>query len=111
MAIVIEARYGAEGVRHLDRLLDRAHVTVVPVDLEQGKPARLEVPSSVALSKRPTWGDVRVVGRREQLHARIHFAAAVRRRTSSNQFWTITSSVGGGSERVMRKRLASGATA
>ena len=40
VSIVIEARYGAEGVRHLDRFLDRADVTVVPVDLEQGKLAR-----------------------------------------------------------------------
>jgi ribonuclease VapC len=39
-SIVIEARYGAEGVRHLDRLLDRATVQVVPVDLEQGQLAR-----------------------------------------------------------------------
>lgn len=40
ISIVIEARYGAEGVRHFDRLLDRANVTVVPVDAEQGKLAR-----------------------------------------------------------------------
>jgi ribonuclease VapC len=39
-SIVIEARYGAEGVRHLDRLLDRAGVTIVAVDAEQGKVAR-----------------------------------------------------------------------
>jgi len=40
VSIVIEARYGAAGVRHLDRLLDRAGVSVVPVDVEQGKVAR-----------------------------------------------------------------------
>ncbi len=40
VSIVIEARYGAEGVRHLDRLLDRASVRIVPVDLEQGRLAR-----------------------------------------------------------------------
>jgi ribonuclease VapC len=40
VSIVIEARFGAEGVRHLDRLLERADVTVVPVDLEQGRLAR-----------------------------------------------------------------------
>lgn len=40
VSIVIEARYGAAGVRHLDRLLDRAGVTVVSVDVEQGKVAR-----------------------------------------------------------------------
>jgi ribonuclease VapC len=40
ISIVIEARYGAEGVRHLDRFLDRADVTLVPVDVEQGKLAR-----------------------------------------------------------------------
>jgi ribonuclease VapC len=41
VSIVIEARHGAEGVRHLDRFLDRAAVRVVPVDLEQGRLARL----------------------------------------------------------------------
>jgi ribonuclease VapC len=40
VSIVIEARFGAEGVRHLDRLLERADVTVVPIDLEQGRLAR-----------------------------------------------------------------------
>ena len=40
VSIVIEARFGAEGVGHLDRLLERAGVTVVPVDLEQGRLAR-----------------------------------------------------------------------
>ncbi len=40
ISIVIEARYGAEGVRHFDRFLDRADVTVVAVDVEQGKLAR-----------------------------------------------------------------------
>ena len=40
VSIVIEARFGAEGVRHRDRLLERADVTVVPVDLEQGRLAR-----------------------------------------------------------------------
>jgi ribonuclease VapC len=39
-SIVVEARYGAEGVRHLDRFLDRASVTLVPVDVEQGMLAR-----------------------------------------------------------------------
>jgi ribonuclease VapC len=40
LSIVIEARFGAEGVGHLDRLLERAGVKVVPVDLEQGRLAR-----------------------------------------------------------------------
>jgi ribonuclease VapC len=40
VSIVVEARYGAEGGRHLDRFLDRAAVRVVPVDLEQGRLAR-----------------------------------------------------------------------
>lgn len=40
VSIVIEARFGAEGVGHLDRLLERAEVKVVPVDLEQGRLAR-----------------------------------------------------------------------
>jgi len=39
-SIVIEARYGAEGVRHLDQFLDRADVAVVAVDVGQGKTAR-----------------------------------------------------------------------
>jgi ribonuclease VapC len=39
-SIVIEVRFGAEGIRHLDRLLDRAGVTVMAVDVEQGKVAR-----------------------------------------------------------------------
>lgn len=39
-SIVIDARYGAEGVRHVDRFLDRADVAVLAVDLEQGKLAR-----------------------------------------------------------------------
>jgi ribonuclease VapC len=41
VSIVIEARFGAEGVGHLDRFLERAGVKVVPVDLEQGRLARL----------------------------------------------------------------------
>jgi ribonuclease VapC len=40
ISIVIETRYGAEGVRHLDRFIDRASVKVVAVDAEQGKLAR-----------------------------------------------------------------------
>jgi len=39
-SIVIEARYGAEGVRHLDQFLDRADVAVVAVDVGQAKTAR-----------------------------------------------------------------------
>jgi len=40
VSIVIEARYGAEDVRHLDRFLDRAGVVLAAVDAEQGKLAR-----------------------------------------------------------------------
>jgi ribonuclease VapC len=40
-SIVIEARYGAEGLRDLDRLLAKAQIEIVPVDLEQGHAARL----------------------------------------------------------------------
>jgi ribonuclease VapC len=39
-SIVIEVRFGAEGVGHLDRFLDRAGVALVAVDVEQGKLAR-----------------------------------------------------------------------
>lgn len=39
-SIVAEARFGSEGVQALDRLLQRAGVEVVPVDLEQARQAR-----------------------------------------------------------------------
>jgi ribonuclease VapC len=39
-SIVLEVRFGAEGVRHLDRFLDRAGVTLVAVDAAQGHLAR-----------------------------------------------------------------------
>lgn len=40
VSIVVEARFGVEGGRHLDQLLDRAAVEVVPVDEEQVRIAR-----------------------------------------------------------------------
>ena len=40
ISVVMEARYGAEGVRDLDRFVDRAAVELVPVDPEQGHVAR-----------------------------------------------------------------------
>lgn len=39
-SIVIESRYGAEGLRELDRFLDRAGVDLIGVDVEQGTVAR-----------------------------------------------------------------------
>ncbi|HYN04301.1 MAG TPA: type II toxin-antitoxin system VapC family toxin [Vicinamibacteria bacterium] len=39
-SIVIEARYGADGLRALDRFTERAGIVVAAVDLEQGKVAR-----------------------------------------------------------------------
>jgi len=39
-SIVIEARYGAEGLRDLDLFIDRAAIELVPVDIEQAKVAR-----------------------------------------------------------------------
>jgi uncharacterized protein with PIN domain len=39
-SIVLESRYGAEGLRELDRLIDRAGIEFVSVDSEQGKLAR-----------------------------------------------------------------------
>lgn len=39
-SIVIETRYGAEGLRDLDRLLARAAIELVPVDSEQAYVAR-----------------------------------------------------------------------
>jgi ribonuclease VapC len=39
-SIVIEARYGAEGLRDLDALIARAAIEIVPVDVEQAQLAR-----------------------------------------------------------------------
>ncbi len=39
-SIVIEARFGAAGVRELDLLCDRAEIEVVPVDERQARAAR-----------------------------------------------------------------------
>lgn len=39
-SIVIESRYGAEGLRDLDRFLSRARIELIPVDHEQGQLAR-----------------------------------------------------------------------
>ncbi len=39
-SIVLEVRHGAEGVRELDRILERAGIELVAVDAEQGRAAR-----------------------------------------------------------------------
>lgn len=39
-SIIIESRFGAEGVRHLDLFLSRAGIETAPVDLEQAELAR-----------------------------------------------------------------------
>jgi ribonuclease VapC len=39
-SIVIESRFGAEGLRDLDRLLERAAIEIVPVDVQQARVAR-----------------------------------------------------------------------
>jgi ribonuclease VapC len=39
-SIIIETRFGAEGLRDLDLLLERAGIEPVPVDLEQARAAR-----------------------------------------------------------------------
>jgi ribonuclease VapC len=39
-SIVLEARFGADGVQALDRLIQRAGIEVVPVDAEQAREAR-----------------------------------------------------------------------
>jgi ribonuclease VapC len=39
-SILIESRYGAEGLRDLDLLLERAGIELVPVDFEQARAAR-----------------------------------------------------------------------
>ncbi|MGP8245252.1 MAG: type II toxin-antitoxin system VapC family toxin [Bryobacteraceae bacterium] len=36
-SIVIESRYGAEGLRDLDRFISRASIELVPADAEQGQ--------------------------------------------------------------------------
>jgi ribonuclease VapC len=38
---VLEVRYGTEAVRELDAFIDRAGITLVPVDAEQARVARL----------------------------------------------------------------------
>src|SRR6187455_1343382 len=40
LSIVMEARHGAEGVRHVDEFIDRAGIEIVPVDQEQAREAR-----------------------------------------------------------------------
>jgi len=39
-SMVVESRFGAEGVRDLDRLIERADVEIVPVDVQQARTAR-----------------------------------------------------------------------
>jgi ribonuclease VapC len=40
-SIILEARHGAEGPRHLDLFLDRAGIEMAPIDEEQAREARL----------------------------------------------------------------------
>jgi ribonuclease VapC len=40
VSMVIESRYGAEGLRDLDLLIERAGIDLVGVDIDQGKGAR-----------------------------------------------------------------------
>jgi ribonuclease VapC len=40
VSIVIESRFGAEGLRALDRFLERGDIEVMPVDVEQARYAR-----------------------------------------------------------------------
>jgi ribonuclease VapC len=40
-SIVIEVRFGAEGVRDLDLLIERAGIELVPLDVDQARIARL----------------------------------------------------------------------
>lgn len=40
ISIIIESRYGAEGLRDLDLLIERAGIELVPVDVEQARAAR-----------------------------------------------------------------------
>ena len=40
-SIVIESRYGADGLRDLDRFIARASIELIPVDADQGQLARM----------------------------------------------------------------------
>jgi len=40
ISIVVEARFGSEGIRDLDHYLTTARIDIVPVDIEQGRLAR-----------------------------------------------------------------------
>ncbi|MFN0166624.1 MAG: type II toxin-antitoxin system VapC family toxin [Bryobacteraceae bacterium] len=40
VSMVIESRYGAEGLRDLDRFISRAAIELIPMDREQGHVAR-----------------------------------------------------------------------
>jgi ribonuclease VapC len=40
VSIALESRFGAEGLRDLDLFVERAGLDLVPVDLEQARPAR-----------------------------------------------------------------------
>jgi ribonuclease VapC len=39
-SIVIESRFGTEGLHHLDLIIDRAGIELAPVDVEQARVAR-----------------------------------------------------------------------
>jgi len=39
-SMILESRYGAEGVRDFDHFIARAQITIVPVDAEQARIAR-----------------------------------------------------------------------
>ncbi len=39
-SMVVESRFGAEGVRDLDQLIERAEIEIVPVDIPQARTAR-----------------------------------------------------------------------
>ena len=40
VSIVIESRFGSEGLRSLDRFIERAGIEVIAVDIEQARAAR-----------------------------------------------------------------------
>lgn len=39
-SMVLQSRFGAEGMRDLDRFLEKARIEIVPVDQQQGEEAR-----------------------------------------------------------------------
>lgn len=57
IAIVVEARFGAQGQRNLDLFLATAAIDVVPFDRQQAELARMGLPEEQAVEIWPACGD------------------------------------------------------